>query len=70
MVRKQERKTNRGKTPLDIILRARVMKIHNLSIRQVALEFNINYCTLSRYCKKIPEYVITNYRTCDNQLQI
>jgi len=44
----------RGKIPPDIILEAvRTVKIHNLSIRQVALEFNMNYCgELSGYCKK------------------
>jgi len=44
MIRKQERKTNKGKTPPDIILKAvRAMQIHNLSIRQTELEFNMNY---------------------------
>jgi len=33
LIQKQERKTDRGKTPPDIILGAvRAMKIHNLSI--------------------------------------
>jgi len=41
-VRKQERKTDRDKTS-DIILKTiRAVKIHNLSIRQAALEFNMN----------------------------
>jgi len=31
------------------------VKLHNLSIRQATLEFNMNYRTLSRYCKKIYE---------------
>jgi len=56
----QERKTDKDKTPLDIILKAvRAVKVHNLSIRQVALEFNMNY-PANRYCKKIPEY---NYQS-------
>jgi len=38
------------------------MKLHNLSIRQAALEFNMNYRTLSHYCKKISE---ENY-LCEN----
>jgi len=44
----------RHKTPSDIILEAvRAVKIHNLSIRQTALEFNMNYNALSHYCKKL-----------------
>jgi len=31
------------------------VKLYNLSIRQVTSEFNMNYRTLNRYCKKIPE---------------
>jgi len=35
----KKRKTNSGKTPSDIVLRAvTAMKIHNLSIGQAALE--------------------------------
>jgi len=42
------------KIPSDIILKAvRTAKIHNLSIQQTTLEFNMNYCTLSGYCKKL-----------------
>jgi len=39
------------------------MKIHNLSIQQVALGFNINYRALSDCCKKS---WICNFGTCDN----
>jgi len=68
---KQEKKTNKSKTPPDIILKVvRAMKIHNLSIRQAELEFNTNYRILNRYCKKIPEYVITNPGMCDNQPEV
>jgi len=34
------------------------VKIHNLSIRQAALGFNMNYRALSGYCKK---FWICNY---------
>jgi len=29
----------------------RAVKVHNLPIRQAALEFNMNYRALYRYCK-------------------
>jgi len=62
MIQKQEKKTEKGKTPPDIILKAvRAVKIHNLSIWQAALEFNMDYCALSRYCKKIPKYLKKNF---------
>jgi len=52
--KKQEKTTNRRKTLPDIILEAvRAVKIHNLSIQQVALEFNMNYRASNRYCEKI-----------------
>jgi len=43
MVQKQKKKRNRGKTLPNIILKVvKAVKIHNLSIRQAALEFNMN----------------------------
>jgi len=54
----------------DIILEAvRAVKIHNLFIQQIALEFNMNYRVLNRYCEKCPKYV-TNLETCDNQSRV
>jgi len=54
IVQKRDRKTDRNKTPPDIIFKAvRAVKLHILFIRQDNSEFNMNYCTLSRYCKKI-----------------
>jgi len=67
-IQKQERKTNQGKTSSDIILKTvEAVKIHNLFIRQAAVEFNMNYRVLSRYCKKIFEY---DYQFCGNQSRI
>jgi len=61
---------DRGKILPDIILEVvRAVKIHNLSVRQTALEFNMNYCALSRYCKM---FGICDYQPliCDNQPRV
>jgi len=48
---------DRSKTRPDIIFKiVRAVKIHNLSIQEAALKFNMNYRALSRYRKKISEY--------------
>jgi len=46
----------------------RAVKIHNSSIRQAALDFNMNYRALRCYYKKwICDYQWFNFETCDNQ---
>lgn len=54
MVRHYIRKTDRGSTPDDVkILAVRQVKIMGQSVRSTARLFNMDYRTLSRYCKKI-----------------
>jgi len=56
MVRNYKKKTENGETPPDVMLRAvRNVNINKVSIRKSALEFKINYRTLAKYCKNIPE---------------
>jgi len=55
MVRKRERKTDRNKIHPNTLKAIKAVKLYNLSILQATSEFNMNYRTLSRYCKKISE---------------
>jgi len=43
-----------------ILKAVRAMKLHNLSIRQATLEFNMNYCTLNRYYELYLHHVCTD----------
>lgn len=52
-MRTYKRKTERGKTPLEVFERASVeVLINNRSLRSVAAEFQINRMTLQRFCKR------------------
>lgn len=53
MPRNRKRKTNRGQTSADVMMQAVKAVGPGNSIRSVAQDYNINYRTLSRYCKKI-----------------
>ena len=64
VMRHFKRKTDRGSTPHDVMLRAaRQAKNNGRSIRKVASEFNINYRTLARYCGKVSKADLTGSNT-------
>lgn len=49
MPRNRKRKTNRGQTSADVMMQA----VKAVGPGNFAQDYNINYRTLSRYCKKI-----------------
>lgn len=55
-MRNFKRKSERGKTPPDVMLRAaKAVKIEGLSLRAAAMVFNIPFNTLRRYCNKFTQ---------------
>lgn len=56
IMRTYKRKTSRGKTPLKVFQQAahEVLE-NNKSLRGVADDFQINYMTLQRFCKRLQE---------------
>lgn len=64
MVRHYKRKTDRASAPDDVkLLAVRYVKILGKSLRSTARLFNMDYRTLSRYCKKIPMHEIVDEAT-------
>lgn len=53
IMRNYIRKTQRGKTPVDVFERAaNEVLVNKKSLRTVAADFEINHMTLQRFCKK------------------
>ena len=64
VMRNFKKKTDRGQTPADVILRAaRSVKNNGQSIRSAAVEFGVNYRTLARYCQKVSVEDLTGTHT-------
>lgn len=52
-MRTYKRKTERGKTGLDVFERAaNEVLVNGKSLRTVAADFDINFMTLQRFCKR------------------
>ena len=71
MVRNFQKKTEKGQASSNVLLRAaRLVKLNGSSIRKAAADFNVNYRTLARYCKKIPESELLDERVVTPSISV
>ncbi|KAK9693576.1 CENP-B N-terminal DNA-binding domain [Popillia japonica] len=64
MAKEYKRKTNRTAPPTDVLLRAvQEVKNNDVSIRQAAKQFDVNYRTLARFCEKVSQDELASGKT-------